>query len=794
LKPETNHFFYSYEWSYKNIQAKITCEKYLENNDGELLDYKFFCFNSEVKYIQVDVDRFVNHTRCFYDLEWEKQPFTYAYPLYAEKIPRPINFSEMVSAAEKLSKAFPFVRVDFYEVENKIYFGELTFYPENGTQPFDPTDWDYTLGDLLQLPIPSFYQSLVNALIDKERHYGGIITNVPRNKVSIYDPRTKEEILSGGMTGGDRMSSHDYAWEYAEYLAPFVQKNKQITLIEIGILYGTGLAIWSDIFADGHIIGLDIDLSHINANMDNLKMLGAFKNNPPYIYEFDQFVDNTEYLGRLLGGKKIDICIDDGIHSAEAIMCTMKSMIPHLSESFVYFIEDNSYIHKTVEETYPDFSVYAYGELTVVCRRKENRDALTSVTPRDDTFTMFVPPRCISLYENGYEILTTRITKMHLASKDIFIDVGAKYGYYSLLAASANKDIKIIAVEPIEGKFKVLNNNFIHNNIDTERAKCINADVSASSGKIKFYKSEASDNSSVLPHPNAGTLEQLEVSSVSLDDLLKKEQYKSLFIKIDTEGHEMEVLKGLSSTFNICGDITILLEMNPKMLRIDGTSSGEIIALLHDKGFSMFAIDDKEARFYPMDKAVNVAMMESMYEKSYYNVLCIKKTKALSVLFFSHAASLTGAERSLLDLIRGLSERGVLCTAVLPSQGPLRDALMKLGCAVYLPSDGTFQVIGWWWANSTPGSSMAALSSASEVAMDVIIPGRSGGFRPKSSFPRLSCHHGALCVQRHWKYLTPSQHGNTVNSTTTWHLHSGSNRAWPPCTKPAMQCSVLQPM
>ncbi len=205
--------------------------------------------------------------------------------------------------------------------------------------------------------------------IGTEIKYGGIETNVPRNKVSPKDPRTKEQISLGGMVGGDRMLHHGYAEKYSEYLLPYVKKCNPVTVVEFGILKGTGLAIWCDLFQNGRILGLDIDLSHINGNMDSLKNLGAFKKNQPELYVFDQFLDNTEYLSTILKGDSIDICIDDGFHSIESILSTMRSTLPYLADEFVYFIEDNEDVHREIKRLYPDLLVENKGHFTIVSRQ-----------------------------------------------------------------------------------------------------------------------------------------------------------------------------------------------------------------------------------------------------------------------------------------------------------------------------------------------------------------------------------------------------------------------------------------
>ena len=203
-------------------------------------------------------------------------------------------------------------------------------------------------------------------LVGKEIKYGGIIVNVPRNKVSPLDYRTEQELRTGGMVGGDRMLHHGYAKKYSQYLLPFVQKEQPVVLAEFGILKGTGLAIWCDLFQNGKILGLDIDLEHFNKNMDNLKKLGAFRNNVPELYEYDQLVENAVYIGAILDGDMINICIDDGFHSSESIIKTINSVKPYLADDFVYFIEDNSHVHREIRSLYPEFKVDNQGELTVI--------------------------------------------------------------------------------------------------------------------------------------------------------------------------------------------------------------------------------------------------------------------------------------------------------------------------------------------------------------------------------------------------------------------------------------------
>ncbi len=142
------------EWCYKNITPKIIVEEFLESKDNQfkgINDYKFLCFNGKAKYIVVDVDRHHEHKRNIYDLNWNLVDVSTDHPNVNSNIPRPSALDEMLEIANTLSEDFPFVRVDLYWVNQKIYFGELTFYPWTGYVHFEPDEFDFILGDLFKL-------------------------------------------------------------------------------------------------------------------------------------------------------------------------------------------------------------------------------------------------------------------------------------------------------------------------------------------------------------------------------------------------------------------------------------------------------------------------------------------------------------------------------------------------------------------------------------------------------------------------------------------------------------------
>ncbi len=150
-----NAYYKLGEWPYKNVPKRIIAEQLLETPDAkELSDYKFFCFNGNPKFLKVDFGRFSNHHANYYDLHWNILPFGEAKypPLEDKKFMAPPNFEVMVLLAKKLSKGYKFIRIDFYNIAGKIYFGECTFYPASGLGRFTSVEADYEIGKLLEIP------------------------------------------------------------------------------------------------------------------------------------------------------------------------------------------------------------------------------------------------------------------------------------------------------------------------------------------------------------------------------------------------------------------------------------------------------------------------------------------------------------------------------------------------------------------------------------------------------------------------------------------------------------------
>ena len=149
-----NYYYGGREWPYKNVKPRIIIEKYMVDESGtELKDYKFFCFNGRVKFFKIDFDRFYKHRANYYTINKKILPFGEKQypPQIDKKINMPNNLTKMIEIAEHLSQTIDFVRIDFYEIDSKIFFGEITFYPSSGFDKIEPEEWDKKIGDMLEI-------------------------------------------------------------------------------------------------------------------------------------------------------------------------------------------------------------------------------------------------------------------------------------------------------------------------------------------------------------------------------------------------------------------------------------------------------------------------------------------------------------------------------------------------------------------------------------------------------------------------------------------------------------------
>lgn len=206
-----------------------------------------------------------------------------------------------------------------------------------------------------------------------EQRFGGLQRGVPRRRVSPHDPRSRAELDSGGMQGGDRMLHHGYSAHYAQYLLPLQQRSrsgKGLTIVELGVLRGSGLALLCELFPKARVIGLDIDTSHFREHRGTLERLGAFRKGSPEVHEFDELSSEApRRLAGILAGGKVDVFIHDALHYDTAILATTAHAIQHMKPECAMFFEDNATVGRDLTHLYGDrFAVARYGRLTVLWR------------------------------------------------------------------------------------------------------------------------------------------------------------------------------------------------------------------------------------------------------------------------------------------------------------------------------------------------------------------------------------------------------------------------------------------
>ena len=151
-------FYWGREWPYKGLRRRIIAEQFLRDESGtDLKDHKVLCFNGEPKLIELHQNRYTsNQSQDFYDTNWEKLPISQngvsLYQVTNKRIPKPDTLDEMIVLSRILSKGIPHIRVDWYSIDKKLYFGELTFFDGSGFDPYDDPKDDEMLGSWISLP------------------------------------------------------------------------------------------------------------------------------------------------------------------------------------------------------------------------------------------------------------------------------------------------------------------------------------------------------------------------------------------------------------------------------------------------------------------------------------------------------------------------------------------------------------------------------------------------------------------------------------------------------------------
>lgn len=221
---------------------------------------------------------------------------------------------------------------------------------------------------------PSAMPSLetIEAKLDKlEQQFGGLVHHVPMHRdawkaVAKEDPRTFSQVAAI-MTGGDRFCAvkekqgcHGYGPAYAKYMQHMLAEplDEHTAVAEVGILKGSGLAVWSTMFPEAAILGFDLDIHNTQDNMAFLKKQGAFAKSDVQLHTYDQFKDNTALVKQALGQKKLVFVVEDGHHTDGTSAETFDSFYPNLSGEWLYVVEDAKHytgeFEKHMKEKYVD--------------------------------------------------------------------------------------------------------------------------------------------------------------------------------------------------------------------------------------------------------------------------------------------------------------------------------------------------------------------------------------------------------------------------------------------------------
>ena len=318
-------------------------------------------------------------------------------------------------------------------------------------------------------------------------------------------------------------------------------------------------------------------------------------------------------------------------------------------------------------------------------------EALKLIQPRGQQFRLHVTPRFTWHYEhNEYEAYTSRLLAKFCERASVFVDVGAHYGFFSLLAASRQPNLRVIAAEPVRENFEILTRNVQFNGL--KNIQPVNLAISDREGSHPFHISSASDNGGFYHHPATPTLRSDQVRVATIDGLLASMRPGPIVFKIDTEGNEFAVLDGMKQTLERFPDIALFIEFNPEMIEVAGRKPGDLLQRLENLGFSIFHLDDNKQRHYRISSDGDWTAF--CKPDGYANLVCLPRARALNVIFVSHLAGLGGAERSLLELVdEWMTDHWTLATVLCPADGPLTKSLIAIGAAVVIaPFD--------WWCHT----------------------------------------------------------------------------------------------
>jgi FkbM family methyltransferase len=358
--------------------------------------------------------------------------------------------------------------------------------------------------------------------------------------------------------------------------------------------------------------------------------------------------------------------------------------------------------------------------------RDYDLESLEKITVKTFGFEMYVSPRCRSRYaEETYEELTSMFVRQAARKVETFVDVGAHYGFFSILVGRANPDCRVLAIEPVAENAQILSSNLGLNGIIAEVHE---AAASNMGGRAQFEISQASDNSGLVANPAAGILRRVTIEVVCLDRLFERIGSGPVMVKIDTEGNELRVLEGMERILREHEDVRLIVAVNPSCLEANGTTADALLGRLDFLGFDVNLVVDSTRQYVRLGR--NTDWETLLGERACGNLVCVKKARALNLCVFSHTAELGGAESALLETTAEMISRyGTIFTAVLPCEGPLQKRLADLGAATMLAE------YRWWysaasgvdagtvddWMGSSHDNVMGLLTRLATFAPDMIL-------------------------------------------------------------------------
>lgn len=240
---------------------------------------------------------------------------------------------------------------------------------------------------------------------------------------------------------------------------------------------------------------------------------------------------------------------------------------------------------------------------------------------RVDNFKMFVPPMYLPHYtQNEYEGFSSLLIKKLLKPKTVFVDIGAHLGYYTLLAASSNKNIEVVAFEPAKENLAVVKKNIKLNKI--KNCSLYNLAASDKEGTQRFCVAEALGESSIHGTYLSKVKKITQVKTCRVDSIIKGK--KVGFIKIDVEGHEVWVLDGLKKTLQDNSQVILLIELNPGSQAVAGVTPEQLLGKIKELGFKIFLLDETEYKYYDLDR-VSHSWKKLLNRDGYANLLCVSR-------------------------------------------------------------------------------------------------------------------------------------------------------------------------